>query len=110
MSMPQELIKGSVVPIILKLLTERPMYGYEMIQEINDRTDGVLEWKEGTLYPWLHRLEGDGALRSEWVTGSGPRRRKYYRVTRKGLAMLRERSSEWATFSQTVNALLCTPA
>ena len=61
-----EMMKGTVVPVALKLLSERTMYGYEIIQEVNARTNQVLAWQEATLYPWLHRLERDGLIRSEW--------------------------------------------
>jgi PadR family transcriptional regulator, regulatory protein PadR len=106
MEISNEMIKGTVVPIILKLLVERPMYGYEIIKVVNERTHNAFEWKEGTLYPWLHRLEGDGIIRSEWSTGETGRRRKYYHVTRAGTAMLREKVAEWSAFSTAVNAVL----
>ena len=53
-----------VETIILKLLAERPMYGYEIIRVVLERTGGTFEWKEGTLYPWLHRLEQAGLIES----------------------------------------------
>jgi len=105
-----ELIKGTIVPIVLKLLDERPMYGYEIIKTVNERTGGALEWREGTLYPWLHRLESDGLLRSEWQTAPSGRRRKYYALTRRGRAALVEKIEEWRLTSTAVNALLLSPS
>src|SRR3954451_20809913 len=67
MEFGQDLVKGSIVPIVLALLRERPMYGYEIVKLVNARSGGRLEWKEGTLYPTLHRLESDGLLRSQWA-------------------------------------------
>ena len=61
MEFSQDLVKGTFVPVILSLLKERPMYGYEIVKIVNTRTNGLLEWKEGTLYPILHRLQADGA-------------------------------------------------
>lgn len=110
MEISQELIKGTVLPVILKLLDERAMYGYEIIKVVNQRTDNVFAWKEGTLYPWLHRLESGGLISSEWVAADTGRQRKYYRITRKGQAMLTEKTAEWATFSKAVSALLLAPA
>jgi DNA-binding PadR family transcriptional regulator len=106
MEFDRELVKGTTVPIVLRLLSEREMYGYEITKVVNDRTDGLFEWKEGTLYPCLHKLEADGLLRSRWREGPNGRKRKYYRLTRKGQAELRERAQEWRDFSMAVDALL----
>src|SRR5215212_10250116 len=67
MEFGQDLVKGSIVPIVLALLDERPMYGYEIVKVVNARSGGRLEWKEGTLYPTLHRLESASLLRSYWA-------------------------------------------
>ena len=60
-----ELVGSTVEMIVLSLLAERAMYGYEIIQIVNDRTDGAFTWKEGTLYPLLHRLEVAGGVVTE---------------------------------------------
>jgi transcriptional regulator len=106
MVMNADLMKGSTVPLVLKLLSEREMYGYEMIKVINDRTNGALEWKEGTLYPCLHQLEADGLIRSDWRETPNERRRKYYSLTRKGRTQLATRTNEWHQFSTAINAVL----
>jgi PadR family transcriptional regulator PadR len=106
MSVSTEMMKGTVVPITLKLLSEREMYGYEIIKEVNARTNQVLEWKEATLYPWLHRLEQDGLIHSEWQEHPGTRRRKYYALTRKGAASLAQKTHEWTELSGAVTAIL----
>ena len=104
-----ELMKGTVVPVTLKLLSERPMYGYEILKEVNERSNNVLAWKEATLYPWLHRLEQDGVIRSEWSAAPGGRRRKYYSLTRRGTSELELRVREWASLSKAVTTILCAP-
>ena len=108
MDFSQDLIRGSIVPIVLALLKDQPMYGYQMVKVVNARTGGRLEWKEGTLYPTLHRLEADKLLKSRWqeVTSDNAagRKRKYYAITRKGLAELARRTEEWRQFSFAVNA------
>jgi len=105
-----DLVKGSIVPVLLRLLAERERYGYEIVRVVNERTGGALEWKEGTLYPCLHELEAEGLLASEWRT-TGGKSRKYYRITRKGRAELEHRVQEWTQFSAAVNTLLMgTPA
>ncbi len=110
MGMSSELIKGSVVPIVLSLLTDRPMYGYEIVKVVNARTNGLFEWKEGTLYPTLHRLQGAGFIKSEWSDApkakAPGRKRKYYRLTLKGKRELASRTNEWKQFSVAVNACL----
>ena len=106
MEFDRELVKGSTVPIVLRLLEEREMYGYEIVKVVNKRTGGRFEWKEGTLYPCLHRLEAQGLVNSRWREAPSGKMRKYYRVTRKGLAELKARASEWREFARGVNALL----
>ena len=116
MEFGQDLVKGSIVPIVLALLGERPMYGYEMVKVVNARSGGRLEWKEGTLYPTLHRLESAGLLRSYWADAGGAasigtdaaagRPRKYYAITGKGRAELARRADEWREFSTAVNAIV----
>jgi DNA-binding PadR family transcriptional regulator len=82
------------------------MYGYEIIKVVNERTNKAFEWKEGTLYPCLHRLENSGLIQSEWSTAESGRRRKYYSITRKGLSMLKDKTEEWSRFASAVNVLL----
>ncbi|MGO8704049.1 MAG: PadR family transcriptional regulator [Candidatus Brocadiia bacterium] len=106
MEFRSDLVKGSVAPIVLKLLSERERYGYEIVKLVNERTQGALQWKEGTLYPCLHQLESDGLLSSAWREAESGKQRKYYRITRKGRAELASRTEEWAAFSKTITALL----
>jgi DNA-binding PadR family transcriptional regulator len=100
------LMKGSTAPIVLRLLQERPMYGYEIVKLVNERTGGRLEWREGSLYPCLHRLEGRGYVRARWETAPSGKRRKYYHITARGQAELADRVEEWRQFSASVNTLL----
>ena len=75
-----ELIKGSTDMLVLSLLEEKTMYGYEIIKEMENKSEGIFELKEGTLYPLLHKLEDEGLLESQWGSGEGKRKRKYYRT------------------------------
>jgi DNA-binding PadR family transcriptional regulator len=106
MSFDKDLVRSMAEPIVLNLVDERPMYGYEIIKLVNERTDGAFEWKEGTLYPCLHRLESSGLISSQWETSDNGRQRKYYSISRKGKALLKDKVSEWADFSSAVNTLL----
>ena len=105
MNFSQDLIKGSIVPVVLKLLKERPMYGYEMVKVVKARTEGRFEWKEGTLYPALHRLEGEGLLTAKWKLAPTQKRRKYYYLTRKGRKALEVKIAELREFSLALNAI-----
>ena len=106
MEFSSELIKGSVVPVVLALLRERPMYGYEMVKQVNARTKGKLQWREGTLYPTLHKLESEGLISSRWREAERGRPRKYYSITRTGRTELERRSGEWQEFTTSLNRLL----
>lgn len=106
MDFDTNLIKGLVEPIVLRLLQQKTMYGYEIIREVNGQTNGRFAWKEGSLYPALHRMEADGLILGEWRLQNEERPRKYYVITRKGLKHLVEKQEQWRGFSQTVNVLL----
>ena len=106
MEFDREMVKGTTGPIVLQLLGEREMYGYEIVKVVNERTGGRFEWKEGTLYPCLHRLESDGLVRSVWREAPNGKKRKYYRVTRRGLTELARSKEQWAEFAHGVNVLL----
>ena len=101
-----ELVKGTTAPICLRLLAAREMYGYEMVKAVDERTNGALQWKEGTLYPCLHQLEADGFVQSAWRAAPSGKMRKYYRITRKGRSELTRRAEEWRTVHTAVNVLL----
>ena len=108
MEFSQDLVRGSIVPIVLSLLKERAMYGYEIVKIVNERTGGRLEWKEGTLYPALHRLQAARWISARWADAPGGqgRKRKYYSITAKGAGELERRTDEWREFSGAVNALI----
>ncbi len=106
MAVNSDHIRSVAEPVLLSLLAERQMYGYEIIKVVNDRTNGLFEWKEGTLYPCLHRLQSDKLISSRWRTAPSGRRRKYYGITRKGKGVLARDVSEWREFSAAVNGIL----
>ena len=101
----KELIKGSTITVILNTLKKQPLYGYGMIKEIENKSQGVFLFKEGTLYPILHDLEKNKLIDSFWAVENG-RRRKYYKITKKGLKELDKREKEWKVFSKTMNVVL----
>lgn len=106
MAINKELLKGSTVILILTLLDKKAMYGYEMIKEIEEKSDGVFKFKEGTLYPILHSLEAESMVECYWMETEGGRKRKYYKITNLGKAHLKEKQKEWRLFSSTVDKVL----
>lgn len=106
----RELLKGNTDAILLFLLSESPRYGYQMVKEIESRSDGYFQFKEGTIYPALHRLEKDGMVTSWWQQAPNGQPRKYYAVTEKGAALLRHKLAEWRNFSRAVSMLLMSEA
>ncbi len=106
MKISKELMKGSTVILILSMLDRKPMYGYEMIKEMEKTSSGVFSLKEGTLYPILHALESEDMVDAYWSESSGDRKRKYYRITERGRLHLKEKKQEWKTFRTAVDQVL----
>ena len=104
--MDTELIKGTLSLLILSLLNRKAMYGYEIVTTVREDTNGTLEWKEGSLYPALHKLESSGLIRSRWQGKPGSRRRKYYQLTPAGRVVLDEKTRSWLQLCQTINQVL----
>jgi PadR family transcriptional regulator PadR len=94
-----QLLKGTTTLLVLAVLRDGELYGYEIAQRIRERSGGAFVPSEGSLYPALHALEADGALQASWRDGDRGPRRRYYQITRSGLGMLEEHSQEWASFS-----------
>jgi PadR family transcriptional regulator PadR len=91
--------------LVLAIVADQPLHGYAVIEELKRRSGGAFDLPEGTVYPVLHRLEADGLLASAWSTGEG-RRRRVYRLTRRGRGALATRRSEWEQFSRAVAGVL----
>jgi len=109
MRLEGDLRKGSVRALLLGLLQEQPMYGYQLSKELQRRSKGYFEFKEGTLYPALHRMEKEGLVRGEWqVVEEGPSR-KYYYLTEKGREELARSRRDWTAFADRLLALLGKP-
>ena len=106
MNINKELLKGSTSIIVLSLLNNKNMYGYEIIQQMKKNTNDLFIMKEGTLYPMLHSLEKDGAVESYWYDTDEGRRRKYYRITENGRKILHIKKKEWRVFSTVINNII----
>jgi DNA-binding PadR family transcriptional regulator len=108
MGIREQMRKGTTTVIILNLLAEldRPMYGYEIIQELEARSQGYFQFKEGLIYPRLHELERQGLLRAEWQGAEGTRRRKFYTITGAGRRRLEKELQGWRALTRHVNEIL----
>lgn len=97
--------KGTLPALILEALQQEPSHGYRIAQQIKERSEGVLDFKEGTLYPALHKLESEGQVESYDAVESG-RQRRYYRITKTGRKTLAKDRAEWHELSRAVTAIL----
>jgi transcriptional regulator len=104
--MDSELLKGTLSLLILSLVNRRPMYGYEIAATVHEETDGAFTWREGSLYPNLHKLQGDGLIEGRWEEKQTGRRRRYYHITDKGRAALGEKVRSWNDLCRGVNRIL----
>ena len=105
MSVDKSLISGSTAMLILKLLSEKDMYGYEMIETLQEKSNNVFALKAGTLYPLLHSLEEKGYLSSYENMVSG-KIRKYYSITKEGKKFFKGKTEEWKEYSGAVANVL----
>lgn len=105
MNIKKELTKGSSAMLVLSVLEKEELYGYMIIKRIAERSDNAFMFKEGTLYPILHNFEAAGYVKSYIAEAQG-RKRKYYKITKKGLKELAEIKQEWNVYSQAVRKVI----
>ena len=90
--------KGSADLLILALVDERALHGYDIARHIEERSAGALRFTLASLYETLYRLEERGLIRGRWVERAGQRRRRYYRITDNGRKALATQREDWARF------------
>ena len=103
--MQQEVAKGQVELLLLAVLDESPAHGYGVVERLRARSAGAFDLAEGTVYPALYRLERRGLVSSSWQTAAG-RRRRVYRLTRRGRGALERRRSDWLELTRAMEAVL----
>lgn len=102
----QQLKKGVLDMVVLKLISEKNTYGYQILKELENEGEGFFDLKEGTLYPVLYRLEDQGWIESSWQAAEGRTApKKYYKITEKGKAVLTEYCQTWEQFAGCVNKM-----
>lgn len=103
----QQLKKGVLELLVLKLICDGPTYGYELLQRLKERSENRFVLKEGTLYPILYRLEDEGLIAAKWSQGQGRTApKKMYEATEAGWQENLRRQVLWMDFQQTVNTFL----
>ncbi|GEN35992.1 PadR family transcriptional regulator [Aneurinibacillus danicus] len=100
--MDKEIMKGSIDILLLSLVAQREMYGYEMVKALKETSGDLYSMSEGTLYPALKRMEMKGWIESYWKETEGSSRRKYYRITEDGRKELKRKLRDW----QSINRLI----
>ena len=100
-----QLLKGTTALLVLAVLRDTELYGYEIAARIRERTGSAIAPGEGWLYPTLHRLETEGALEASWRNSDVGPRRRYYRITAKGVRLLAEQEREWEAFARSVQQI-----
>lgn len=101
----RDLLKSSSNSLLLSLLEQQPMYGYIIVKELEERSQGYFKFKEGTLYPALHRLEKSGLITGKWRMLPNGRQRRYYYITAKGKAKLAAEKTQWQDFLEAVRLI-----
>ncbi len=103
--MKRDATRGNLDVLLLRILSAGPAHGYPVISALKDRSEGLFDLPEGTVYPSLHRLEDAGLVASEWDAGAG-RRRRVYQLTAAGEASLAEGRRDWQRFTAGMRAVL----
>jgi PadR family transcriptional regulator PadR len=102
----KQTLDGNMEMLLLATLEPGPSYGYAIVRQLNERSDGILQLGEGTVYPILHRMEAKGLISARWTTAANGRERKYYRLNRKGRRALSAGRQQWHLLSAVMkNAL-----
>ena len=99
-------LSGNTTMLVLKLLETKDMYGYQIIEELSQKSENIFNLKTGTLYPLLHGLENDGMVDSYDENAGNQRTRKYYRLTSKGKGLLAKKQQEWTAYTSAVSRVM----
>ncbi len=105
MRVERELMRGAGPFAVLQLLRKREMYGYELVDALSERTDGVLAMGQSTLYPMLYNLQAKGYITSRWRQADSGRHRKYYALSRRGIQHLAVETRQWQSLVNAIAAL-----
>ena len=106
MNYGRELLKGNTDSLLLCLINSQPTYGYQIVKELEKRSNGYFQFKEGTLYPALHRLEKSKLIKGKWQMLPNGQQRRYYHITERGQQVLAKKLDAWHDFSTAVRLIV----
>jgi DNA-binding PadR family transcriptional regulator len=106
MKFRKELVGSTTATLILSVLNSGSAHGYEIVRRINELSDGIFEWQEGTIYPALHKLEARELIQGEWVEAANGKMRRVYSLTEIGKGALIADAQEWSIYSKAVETIL----
>lgn len=106
MEADKSLVSGSIPLLVMKLLEDGDLYGYQMIEELRRRSDDTFHLKAGTLYPLLHGLEEKGFVTAYEREAAAGKPRRYYHLTDRGRAALAEKEEAWNAYARAVGRVL----
>jgi DNA-binding PadR family transcriptional regulator len=104
----KELNAASAASIVLGILQKGESYGYAIVQQVRELSDGEVEWTDGMLYPILHRMESEGWVSARWGESETGRKRKYYRLEPAALPVIQNERKQWETVHLILNRLWTT--
>lgn len=104
----KDLVAASATPLVLAILSEDENYGYAILKRVSELSGGQMQWTDGMLYPVLHRLERLGYMEAKWRTSETGRRRKYYRITKRGREELTTQRRQWQVVDATLRGIWLT--
>jgi DNA-binding PadR family transcriptional regulator len=104
-SLPKDFVAASAAPIILGILKKNDSYGYAIIRKVEQLSGGDMIWADGMLYPILHRLEQRELVEAYWGKADTGRKRKYYRITKAGVAELETLRANWNKVRRMLDSL-----
>ena len=102
----KQTLDGNVETLVLSILEAGPSYGYAIVKELNERTEGILQLGEGTIYPVLYRLEEKKLISARWHLAENGRQRKYYRLIAKGHKALAMNRQQWQMLAAVMGKVL----
>ncbi len=102
----KQTLDGNVETLVLAILEAGPSYGYAIVKELNERSEGILELGEGTIYPVLYRLEEKKLISARWRLAENGRERKYYRLTAKGRKAFAANLNQWQMLAAVMGKVL----
>lgn len=106
MSISSDMFRGHTESIILQILSAADNYGYEITKFIKEKTQGLFDIKDATIYTAFRRMESDGLISTYWGDGVGGARRRYYTITQLGREELKKHKAEWQTVKGLLDGLI----